>query len=88
MSNQNHAHAPHKLLEYALTRAAVSGKENKVQTVVPYETLMAGVGKTLNNSDYDLQVTIELKWVPKHHLLSDDDDYLDELTEDEGDEYE
>lgn len=73
----NHAHAPHKLLEFAITRAAITGKEKTVQTIIPFNELMAGIGKPAKNSDYDLQVTIELKWVPVHPLLEPDTDFDD-----------
>lgn len=74
----NYSHAPHKLLEYALTKAALTGKEKTVQTVIPFNELMAGVGKPAKASDYDLQVTIELKWVPCHPLLEPDVDTEDQ----------
>ncbi len=74
---------PHKLLEYALTRVAITGKEKKVQTILPYEALMSSIGNETATSDYDLQITIELRWTPKHHLLADEDETEFEIDGDE-----
>jgi len=75
----NHSHVPHKLLEYVITKAAVSGKEKTVKTIIPFNELMAGIGQPSKNSDYDLEVTIALKWVPCHPLFDNTETSGDEV---------
>lgn len=67
-------HVPHKLLEYVITKAALTGKEKTVKTILPFNELMASVGKPPKASDYDLEITIDLKWVPSHPLLEKEEE--------------
>lgn len=51
----------HKVLEYALTKAAVSGKLTKTTLKIPYSELLESIGQKSDRS-LDLIVTIELNW--------------------------
>lgn len=55
---------PHSVLNYLLTKAAVSGKVAKTTLRVPYADLVASVGKS-TTKEADLVITIEMSWDEK-----------------------
>jgi hypothetical protein len=53
--------AVHRVLEYLLTKAALTGQLKGTTVRIPYNELMAGVGQT-KFRDTDLIVKIDFEW--------------------------
>lgn len=51
----------HKVLEYALTKAAVSAKLTKTSLRIPYKDLLASIGQT-TDKNIDLILKFEMSW--------------------------
>lgn len=51
----------HKVLEFALTKAAVSAKLTKTTLRIPYKELLISIGKE-TTKDIDLILTIDMAW--------------------------
>jgi hypothetical protein len=56
--------AAHRLLDYLITKAAVSAKTSSKTVRIPYSELLKTIGQT-SNKDVDLVVTISLEWDEK-----------------------
>ncbi len=53
--------APHTILEYLITKAAVSGKVSSSTVRIPFADLAASVGKDQQH-DSELVIEINLSW--------------------------
>ena len=60
----------HRILEYILTKAIISGEPKGTTIRIPYSELAADVGKE-SNKQIDLVVEIALKW--DEQVVSQDD---------------
>lgn len=64
--------AAHKILDYLLTKAAVSGKAGKSTFNIPYLELINKLTiEDLEHEDLDLQISIRMKWVEREFIIED-----------------
>ena len=57
----SHILSAHPILEYALTKAAVSAKLTSTTLRIPYKELLSSIGRS-TDKEIDLVLTIEMAW--------------------------
>lgn len=62
--------AVHRVLEYLMTKAALTGQLKGTKVRIPYNELMAATG-TVKYKDIDLIVKIDFEWDETHGKVKD-----------------
>jgi hypothetical protein len=65
----------HRVLEYALTKAAVSAKLTKTTLRIPYKELLHSIGQS-TDKEIDLVLTIDTAWDETSRFANLDEDSL------------
>lgn len=78
MSESQSVLSAHRVLEFVLTKAAVSAKTHKTTLRIPYKELLASIGKETDNN-IDLVLTLETSWDESTADAESDELNIDEI---------